>query len=69
MAPKPKNWSRQYFSKQANGKFSCNFCSNEYGEKVDKWQHHLKVNCIYKLLRKKAELDVLLTRVIFILFL
>ena len=44
MAPKP-HWSRDYFTKQANGKFHCNFgCVAKYNENVTTLQHHLLVS-------------------------
>lgn len=45
MAPKP-NWSRDYFIKNSNERFECNFgCGTTYRrDKVDRFQHHLLVS-------------------------
>ena len=48
MAPKP-HWSRDYFTKQANGKFHCNFgCGAKYNENVTTLQHYLLVSHHFK---------------------
>jgi hypothetical protein len=47
--PTPKDWSRDYFTKQADGKFLCNFgCGTKYSENVGKFKHHLLVSlCLF----------------------
>jgi hypothetical protein len=47
MKTKPQHWSRDYFTKQDDGKFQCNFgCGAKYTENASRFEKHLLVNLV-----------------------